>query len=59
MAAGGGVGFGCVAAAAGAPGASDLDLYRGMLADCDLAREVAPHVSPRFSAEPVTSGRTR
>ena len=31
-----GVEFGCVVAAAGAPGASDHDLYRGMLADCEL-----------------------
>jgi alkanesulfonate monooxygenase SsuD/methylene tetrahydromethanopterin reductase-like flavin-dependent oxidoreductase (luciferase family) len=36
MAAGRGVEFGCVVAAAGAPGASDLDLYRGMLADCEV-----------------------
>jgi alkanesulfonate monooxygenase SsuD/methylene tetrahydromethanopterin reductase-like flavin-dependent oxidoreductase (luciferase family) len=36
MAAGTGVEFGCVVAAAGAPDASDLDLYRGMLADCEL-----------------------
>jgi alkanesulfonate monooxygenase SsuD/methylene tetrahydromethanopterin reductase-like flavin-dependent oxidoreductase (luciferase family) len=36
MAAAGGVEFGCVVAAAGAPGASDRDLYRGMLADCGL-----------------------
>jgi alkanesulfonate monooxygenase SsuD/methylene tetrahydromethanopterin reductase-like flavin-dependent oxidoreductase (luciferase family) len=36
MAAGGGAEFGCVIAAAGAPGASDFDLYRGMLADCEL-----------------------
>jgi alkanesulfonate monooxygenase SsuD/methylene tetrahydromethanopterin reductase-like flavin-dependent oxidoreductase (luciferase family) len=36
MAAGGGAEFGCVVAAAGAPGASDSDLYRGMLADCEL-----------------------
>jgi alkanesulfonate monooxygenase SsuD/methylene tetrahydromethanopterin reductase-like flavin-dependent oxidoreductase (luciferase family) len=31
-----GVEFGCVIAAAGAPGASDFELYRGMLADCEL-----------------------
>jgi alkanesulfonate monooxygenase SsuD/methylene tetrahydromethanopterin reductase-like flavin-dependent oxidoreductase (luciferase family) len=36
MAGGGSVEFGCVVAAAGAPGASDTELYRGMLADCDL-----------------------
>jgi alkanesulfonate monooxygenase SsuD/methylene tetrahydromethanopterin reductase-like flavin-dependent oxidoreductase (luciferase family) len=36
MGAGEGVEFGCVIAAAGAPGASDLDLYHGMLADCEL-----------------------
>jgi alkanesulfonate monooxygenase SsuD/methylene tetrahydromethanopterin reductase-like flavin-dependent oxidoreductase (luciferase family) len=36
MTAGGGVEFGCVIAAAGTPGASDLELYRGMLADCEL-----------------------
>src|SRR5260221_14538230 len=36
MAAGGGVELGCVVAAAGAPGASDPDLSRGMLADCEL-----------------------
>jgi alkanesulfonate monooxygenase SsuD/methylene tetrahydromethanopterin reductase-like flavin-dependent oxidoreductase (luciferase family) len=36
MAEGAGVEFGCVVAAAGAPGASDLELYRGMLADCEL-----------------------
>jgi alkanesulfonate monooxygenase SsuD/methylene tetrahydromethanopterin reductase-like flavin-dependent oxidoreductase (luciferase family) len=34
--AGRGVEFGCVVAAAGAPGASDRDLYHGMLADCEL-----------------------
>jgi alkanesulfonate monooxygenase SsuD/methylene tetrahydromethanopterin reductase-like flavin-dependent oxidoreductase (luciferase family) len=38
--AGGGVQFGCVIAAAGAPGDSDLDLYRGMLADCDRYTEL-------------------
>src|SRR5580692_2386644 len=36
MAAAGDVEFGCVVAAAGAPDASDRDLYRGMLADCEL-----------------------
>ncbi len=36
MGAGEGVELGCVIAAAGAPGASDLDLYHGMLADCEL-----------------------
>ncbi len=36
MGAGGDVEFGCVIAAAGAPDASDLDLYHGMLADCEL-----------------------
>ena len=36
MAASAGVEFGCVVAAAGAPGASDRDLYRGMLTDCEV-----------------------
>ncbi|MGA8458086.1 MAG: hypothetical protein WB800_21975, partial [Streptosporangiaceae bacterium] len=36
MAAAADVEFGCVVAAAGAPDASDRDLYRGMLADCEL-----------------------
>src|ERR1700683_2592003 len=36
MAAPGDVEFGCVVAAAGAPDASDRDLYRGLLADCEL-----------------------
>lgn len=40
MTAGEGVEFGCVVAAAGAPGASDADLYRGMLADCDHYAEL-------------------
>jgi alkanesulfonate monooxygenase SsuD/methylene tetrahydromethanopterin reductase-like flavin-dependent oxidoreductase (luciferase family) len=40
MAAGGSVEFGCVVAAAGAPNASDPELYRGMLADCDLYSEL-------------------
>lgn len=34
MAAGGNVEFGCVVAAAAAPGARDRELYQGMLADC-------------------------
>ncbi|MGC1283288.1 MAG: LLM class flavin-dependent oxidoreductase, partial [Streptosporangiaceae bacterium] len=36
MAAAADVEFGCVVAAAGAPDASDRDLYRGMRADCEL-----------------------
>ena len=40
MAAGGNVEIGCVLAAAGAPGASDHELYQGLLADCALFREL-------------------
>ena len=35
-----GVEFGCVVAAAGAPGASDHELYEGMVADCELFSEL-------------------
>src|SRR5215472_10158514 len=40
MAAGRNVEIGCVLAAAGAPGASDHELYQDMVADCSLFREL-------------------
>jgi alkanesulfonate monooxygenase SsuD/methylene tetrahydromethanopterin reductase-like flavin-dependent oxidoreductase (luciferase family) len=40
VAADGDVQFGCVVAAAAAPGASDRELYQGMLGDCELYSEL-------------------
>ncbi len=40
MAAGRDVEFGCVVAAAAAPGSSDRELYQGMLGDCELYSEL-------------------